>query len=141
MGCYESLVKCKFLSNAADELDLARKTLKFSGQLNHLPMLPASKKLRKSIYSNLYHYYYIEDEIDSSVDEMIENKRLIYYINVDNIFFVYSMDKSQIHGAVQYALNIDGYVPLHQTKHKFKNRMVYTALFDSRLVFNPISPN
>jgi hypothetical protein len=141
MGCFEKLVKSKFLANVSSELRLARQAVLSVTNTNLTPTIYGSKKDRKSLYDDYVYYFYLLEEIVDSLEEPDCVKTMIYYIKYDTVMFIYSMDKGQVEDAIRYNYNLNGDIPLYKTKHRLKNKTVYTVLIDTRIRFEPISPN
>lgn len=141
MGCFEKLVKSKFLANVSSELKLARQTVLSVTNTNLTPIIYGSKKERKRLYDDYAYYFYFLEEIFDSLNEPDCVKSMIYYIKYDTVAFIYSMDKGQVEDAIRYNYNCNGDIPLYRTKHRINNKTVYTVLLDTRLRFDPVSPN
>lgn len=141
MGCFEKLVKSNFLANVSNELSLARRTLKSMSQTSFPPSILANKGDRKAIYDEIVYQYYLLEEAAESLEEMDDNKTLLFYINIDHIIFVYSRTRGQVDESIRYAYNVNGDFPLYRGRHKIKNQVIHTVMFDTRITFNPVSPN
>ena len=99
MGCFEKLVKSKFLANVSSELRLARQAVLSVTNTNLTPTIYGSKKDRKSLYDDYVYYFYLLEEIVDSLEEPDCVKTMIYYIKYDTVMFIYSMDKGQVEDA------------------------------------------
>ena len=141
MGCFEKLVKSNFLANVLSELSLARRTLKSMSQTNFPASILANNQDKKALYEEVVYQYYLLEAVAESLEEMGDSKSLLFYINIDHGIFVYSRTKSQIDEAIRYAYNVSGDFPFYRGRHKIKNNIVHTVMFDTRITFNPISPN
>lgn len=141
MRCFEKLVKSKFLANISAELKLARQTMLSTSNSSLVPVLLYSRKERKNLYDDYVYYYYFLEEIQQSVVEPTHEKSIIYYVKYENVLFIYSADKSQVDDAIRYSYNVNGDIPLCRSRHKIANTTIYTALMDTRIRFEPISPN
>lgn len=140
MGCFEKLVKSHFLANVSAELSLARQTVKRLDETQLKPSFVYNKKERKRIYDEfLYQFYVLEDIADNIQED--DTKDLIYYFQLQHIIFIYSQTKRQLNDAVRYSYNLNGDIPFCISRHRLAGRTIYTALIDTRLQFNPISPN
>lgn len=140
MGCFESLVKSHFLANVTKELSLARNALQ-SMNLTQLPIaLPNNKKVRKDVYDDYVYYYYLIEEMIDTLKEST-SADTIYYMQMDHIIFVYTLDYSQFKDAIRYSHNLNGDIPYHKSKHRIAGCTMYTALYDTRLCFTPFSIN
>lgn len=140
MKCFERLVKSHFIANISAELELARKTIKDASQSSIPPVIYANIKDRKALYDRYVYEFYLKEEVEESLKEEGEYG-LIYFIQFDDIMYIYSLDKTQLNDTVQYNYDVSGNLPLHRSRHKMQGKMVYTALFDKRLSFESISPN
>ena len=140
MGCFEKLVKSHFFANVSAELKLARQTIRSMSQFYFEPALIFNKKEKKAVYKELMYNYYLMEEIVESMDEF-DDKDMVFYIQSDHIVFIYSQSQKQLKEAVQYSYNLNGDLPLCRSKHRVNNKLVYTALIDTRLQFEVISPN
>lgn len=140
MGCFESLVKSRFLADASSELSLARKAIKSMSQISLPASLYADKKVRKRIYDELVYQFYILEEIAESLKED-PNPFMIFYMQFDDFIFLYSRKKDQIEDAILYNYNVNGDFPYYRGRHKINNMMVHTVMMDTRINFIPASPN
>lgn len=141
MRCFEKLVKSKFLANISAELKLARQTMLSTSNSSLIPFLFYSRKERKNLYDDYVYYYYFLEEMQQSVDEPTHEKSIIYYVKYENVLFIYSADKSQVDDAIRYSYNVNGDIPLCRSRHKIANKTIHTALMDTRIRFEPVSPN
>lgn len=139
MSCFGKLSKSGFFKNASSELTLAQQALKKLNQVTDIAQLYADKLTKKNVYNYYVDYYYLLDELTESIDSMEDS--LIYYINVNEMMFVYSKSKKLINESVRYSYNVSGDIPLCQSKHKINNQYIFTVLFDTRINFTPYSPN
>jgi hypothetical protein len=140
MGCFEKLVKSHFLANVSAELSLARQTIKKKDDTQLEPSFVYNRKERKRIYDEfVYEYYVIEDIIDQLRED--DSSDLIYYFQIQHIVFIYSQTKRQLLEAVKYSYNLNGDIPFCMSRHRINGYTLYTALIDTRLQFNPLSPN
>ena len=141
MGCFDKLVRSRFLANVSTELELARRTIQSMGQSHFPASLPGSRKVRKKVYDNYLYQYYLLDEINGMVLEEEPQKDMVYYIQLDHIIFVYSRTKKLIDEAVMYSYNVNGDLPFYRGKHRIEGYTFHTVLIDTRLNVIPYSPN
>lgn len=139
MGCFENLVKSHFLDNVSAELRLARRTIKSVGQPSLQPYLYVNKRAKKELYNHYVYQYYLLEEMQES--PLFEDRKMIYYIEFENLGFIYSRSKIQIDESISYNYNVYGQIPLSRSKHRINGFTVYTALIDTRFSFIPHSPN
>lgn len=140
MRCFESLVKSKFLANVSNELSLARQAIRTMSQTAFPTNFYCDKRDRKALYDEYVYQYYLLEEIKDTIDNTIDPE-LIYYVQYDHIMYLYSLVKNQVTDAATYNYNIHGILPLYRGRHRIDGYTVYTALLDTRLTFNPFSPN
>jgi len=140
MGCFEKLVKSRFLANISKELDMAREAVK-SMSLTHLPpqILP-SKKAKKALYDQYVYELMLLEEIEDTILEGMDPK-FVYYMQADHFMFVYSQNQQLVKDAIVYAYNLNGDWPIYKARHRFGSVTVHAVLLDTRFEFIPISPN
>jgi len=139
MKCFERLVNSSFLANAKKELLAAQRTLKAEEALFFEPTLLFNKQEVKDIYN-----FYIEDYAFLCGIEQTDidlSKDTIYYTQEDHILFIYSKTKKLIDEAITYSYNVNGDIPFYRGRHKINNQIIFTALIDVRIHFQPSSPN
>lgn len=139
MSCFSKLKESGFFSNASSELESARRALNTLNQSVDLPQLFINKAARKRSYDYHVDYLYLLDELIATVGDL--DKSTVYYMHVNEFIFVYSINKKLLNDAITYTYNLDGNIPMYTSKHKIENKVIYTALFDTRMVFTPSSPN
>jgi hypothetical protein len=140
MGCFESLVKSRFLADVSSELSLARKAIKSMSQISMPAVLYADRKVRKEIYDDIaYQYYLIEEMAEMLAQD--SNPSMIWYLQFDDFIFLYSRKKNQIDEAILYNYNINGDFPYYRGRHVVNKMVVHTVLMDTRISFDPLSPN
>jgi hypothetical protein len=128
------------MANVSAELSLARKTIKSVSEAQLVPQLHGSIKDRKTLYDEyVYQYYLYEEMVDTDFNPA--ELDMIYFVTIDDVVFVYSRMKNLIADTVSYNYNVGGILPLHRSKCRIANKTIYTALYDKRLSFDPISPN
>lgn len=140
MGCFERLVKSRFLANVSAELQMARQTLQLMSHSSMDIMLTFDVKDRIHIYETFSEENNILEEISESLSES-DGIDYIYYAVVDDFVYAYSRSLKQLKEAVRYSYNLNGDMPLYMTNHIIDGVKVYTALIDTRIQFQPISPN
>lgn len=140
MGCFESLVKSHFLANVSKELSEARLALQGLSLIQLPTTLPVDKKVRRRIYDEYVYQCYLIEEILESLKEL-EDPDIVYYIQLDGIIFIYTVDHSQFKDVLKYSYSMNGNIPFYKTKHRVLNKTVYTALYDTRINFTPFSIN
>jgi hypothetical protein len=144
MGCFERLVRSKFLANVSSELSLARERILVTDQAQFPATINFDKSAKKSLYKDYVYFYYLIEEMSDSVEEAL-NENLaadtLFFIEVDHISFVYSTDHNQVREAVKYSYNTNGLIPIYKGRHKVRDKIMYTALMDTRIQFTPIAPN
>lgn len=142
MRCFEKLVKSRFLANVSKELEMARRTLESASH----PLLPDefvfNKELKKFLYDECMFEFFLLEEMADTINEMTEDdKEMIYYIQLQDLVFIYSAKKSQLEDAVRYTHNLNGDLPLYKSKHRIKGITFHTAIIDTRYTFIPPSTN
>lgn len=142
MRCFENLVKSRFLANVSKELEMARRTLESASH----PLLPDdfvfNKDLKRFLYDECVFEFFLLEEIADTVEEMTEeDKEMIYYIQLQELVFIYSAKKAQLEDAVRYTFNVNGDLPLYKGKHRIKGITFHTAIIDTRFSFIPPSTN
>lgn len=140
MRCFDRLVKSHFLANVSSELSMARQTVKSMSHPYLAPMHFFNKKAKKEVYDDVLYYNYLLEDMATSMAGF-EGTDMIYYFQLDDIVFIYSESKKQIDEAIGYTYNVNGDIPFHRARHKIAGLIIYTALIDTRLKFEPISPN
>lgn len=140
MGCFDRLVKSHFLTNISAELSMARQTVKSMGHPYLAPMHYFNKKAKKQVYNDVLYYNYLLEDMMTTMAGYIGTE-MIFYFQLDNIIFIYSESKKQIDEAIGYTYNINGDIPFHRSRHRIEGITIHTALIDTRLKFQPISPN
>ena len=140
MGCFEKLVKSKFLTNISKELDMAREAVK-SMSLTHLPpqILP-HKKDRKALYDEYVYELMLLEEIEDTILEGMDPK-FVYYMQADQFLYVYSQNQQLVKDAIMYAYNLNGDWPIYKARHRFGSVTIHAVLLDTRFEFIPASPN
>ena len=144
MGCFERLVKSKFLANISSELSLARTKIQVVDPAQFPSMIHFEKSAKKRIYKDYLYFYFLMEEMSDSVIESINENSdpdTLFCIEADHIVFIYSNNLNQVKEAVKYSYNTSGLIPIYRSKHKIKDKVMYTALMDTRILFAPISPN
>ena len=139
MKCYKQLVNSKFLAKASKELQYAQSAA-YSEASFFEPQITFNKSTRRRIYDDYVQYYDLLKELQDTHD-LVDNKDLVFYIQEDNVLFVYSRSKSIIKEAVLYSYNVYGNVPLHKSRHIVNNHTWFTLLVDTRFEFPGSSPN
>ena len=140
MGCFEKLVKSKFLANVSSELSLARERIQ-TADLAQFPAIHCFNKVEKKlVYDDyIYHYYMLEEILDSIKESLA--KDTLFYIEVDHITFMYSANQNQVKEAILYSYNVNGLIPLYKGRHRLDGVTMYTAMIDTRIHFTPVAPN
>jgi hypothetical protein len=140
MGCFDRLVKSHFLANVSAELSMARQTVKLMSHPYLAPMHFFNKKAKRVVYKDvLYYNYLLEDMVATMAG--FEGTDMIFYYQLDDTIFIYSESKKQLNDAIKYTYNTNGDIPFHRARHKIDGRIVHTVLIDTRLKFEPVSPN
>lgn len=142
MNCFTQLVNSHFLANVFKELQEAQLIVK---QIDH-EQLPAqfyaNPIKRKEVYEDYLYQFYLREEMRERMsDSMDEDFLMVYFLQIEHTIFIYSRSKRQLEEAAKYAYNLNGDIPLYRGRHRFQNKNIHTALFDTRLSFEPISPN
>ncbi len=140
MGCFESLVKSKFLANVSSELSLARQAIRSMSQTLFPSIYYADKRDQKALYDEYVFQYYIIEEIRDTLNESVDPD-MIYFLQYDHMMCLYSLKKSQVTDAAMYNYNIHGYIPIYRGRHRVDGFTMYTVLFDTRMSHIPFSPN
>ena len=140
MGCFENLVKSKFLANVSSQLSLARERILTADSAQFPAIHNFNKADKKLVYDDyVYHYYMIEEILDSIKENLA--KDTLFYIEVDHITFMYSANQSQVKDAIKYSYNVNGLLPLYKGRHRLDGITMYTAMIDTRIHFTPVAPN
>lgn len=140
MGCFEKLVKSKFLANVSSELSLARERIQIADTTQFPTTHNFTKTKKKLIYDNyVYHYYILEEMLDSIAEGLLED--VLIYIEVDHITFMYSISQSQIKQAIKYNYNVNGFIPLYKGRHRLNGITIHTLMVDTRIQFTPVAAN
>lgn len=140
MRCFESLVKSKFLANVSNELSLARQAVRSMSQTLFPATHFADKRDRKKLYDDYVYQYYIVEEIRDSLKESTDPD-IIYFLQLDHMTCFYCLTKSLVTEAVMYNYNLFGYIPIYNGRHRIDGYTVYTSIIDTRMSFQPFSPN
>lgn len=140
MGCFENLVKSKFLANVSSQLSLARERILTADSAQFPAIHIFNKAEKKLVYDDyVYHYYMIEEILDSIKENLA--KDTLFYIEVDHITFMYSANQNQVKDAIKYSYNVNGLLPLYKGRHRLDGITMYTAMIDTRIHFTPVAPN
>jgi len=140
MGCFENLVKSKFLANVSSQLSLARERILTADSAQFPAIHIFNKAEKKLVYDDyVYHYYMIEEILDSIKENLA--KDTLFYIEVDHITFMYSANQNQVKDAIKYSYNVNGLIPLYKGRHRLDGITMYTAMIDTRIHFTPVAPN
>ena len=137
MGCFENLVKSRFLQDVSKELRMARQTLKSN---DHPLVFLFDKKSRKRLFDEFVYTFYLREEIADSLKNW-DHSDLIYFITVEDYLFAYSKNKSQIREAALYNYNQTGQFPFYQGKLIVEGTTIHTLLIDKHFNFQAVSPN
>lgn len=138
MGCFEQLVKSKFLANVSKELRMARQVLHSMSQTHFPAIVPGTVEERKDLYKEYVYHYFLDKEIKESLSED-DDPVNIFYVQLDHIVFIFSLRKDQVTEAVTYNYNVSGFIPLYTGKHYYGGYTIHTALIDTRISFIPPS--
>ena len=144
MGCFEKLVTSKFLANISSELSLARKKIQVVDPTQFPSTINFNATEKKRVYKDYLYFYFLMEEMSDSVIEAANDKLdpdTLFCVEADHIVFIYSSSLNQIKEAIKYSYNTSGLFPIYRSKHKIRNKVMYTALMDTRILFSPISPN
>lgn len=140
MRCFDKLVKSHFLANVSEELSLARQALESMSSTCLDLNLVFNQKEKRIMYENtLSHFQLLEEVADSMLGGF--DKISIYFVEIDTLHFMYSLDQRQIKDAIKYRYNVNGEIPFYAGRHKVNGQTVYTLLYDTRMGFDPIAPN
>lgn len=140
MGCFEKLVKSKFLENISRELVMAREAVKSMSHTNIPLQIVANKKQKKKIYDKYVQELMLIEEIEDTIREGMD-PTFVYYMQADDFIYVYSQNKQQVRDAIKYAYNLNGDWPVYVAKHKFGSVTIHAVLLDTRFEFIPFSTN
>lgn len=140
MGCFDKLIKSHFLANVLVELSMARQTVKSMSHPYLSTMHLFNKKAKKEVYNDVLYYNYLLEDMATTIVGF-EGTGMLFYFQLDNIIFIYSESKKQLDEAVKHTYNINGDIPFHRSRHRINGRTIHTVLIDTRLSFEPISPN
>jgi hypothetical protein len=140
MGCFENLVKSKFLANVSSQLSLARERILTADSAQFPAIHIFNKAEKKLVYDDYVYHYYMIEEIQDSIKENLA-KDTLFYIEVDHITFMYSANQSQVKDAIKYSYNVNGLIPLYKGRHRLDGITMYTAMIDTRIHFTPVAPN
>lgn len=140
MRCFESLVKSKFLANVSNELSLARQAIRSMSQTLFPTTYYADKRDRKGLYDEYVYQYFVIEEIQDTLKESIDSD-MIYFLQCDHMTCFYSLKKNLVAEAVEYNYNLFGYIPIYNGRHRVNGYTVYTSIIDTRMSFQPFSPN
>lgn len=137
MGCFESLVKSRFLQNVSHELRMARQTL----QSNDRPLIFFfDRRARKRIFDEFIYALYLREEIAESLKDW-DHQDLIFFIDTDDYVFAYTKNKNQIRDAITYNYNQTGQLPFYQGRLLVDGVTIYALLIDKNFSFQAVSPN
>ena len=142
MRCFEKLVKSHFLANVSKELEMARRTIE---SMSH-PTLPKElnydSRERRRVYKQFVFDCFLIEEMIDTVNEMEPGDReMIFYIQLIDAVFIYSMKKKQVDEAVRYNWNVNGSIPYFRGRHSIKGITIHTALVNTTYTFTPSSVN
>lgn len=139
MKCFERLLDSNFLGNVHSELQLARETLKQEREVvEGFRSYTNDKRTRREVYYKCIEQFSL---LKTMEDALTEDTRLLFYIQIDYLIFVFSSKKAQIDDAIRHTYNQNGDLPIYRGRHLIGGTTLHTVLIDTRFSFTPMSPN
>lgn len=138
MKVFEKLLKTNFLANVAQDLRRANQALKQADILIYKEATHyANREATKDLYYEVCEQYGFFDLLY----EVDPTKKLIHYIQSDQFIFVCSRSLDTLKDSIHYSLNVNGDIPVYQTKHSINKKVIHTLLIDTTFTIPPPSYN
>ena len=138
MSCYTRLVESHFLRNVEAEFSLAQEALK-----SQLPFDEAIVGLNfnRNYNKALYEFYISMLNCVEDLEMALQDEHMVNYIQDEYIILLFSCKKNLVQEALLYTHHINGDVSFFQSRHRVKNKYVYTAMIDTRFIIPPCTTN